>query len=553
MSSVPNMKFLAEIKREYPLIGLALTIHRSVRDTPITFKDKPYLIELYKDFPVIKSADIIKAVQTGISELMIQLILERSGWAHKICAYVLPTYSLRNRFVQKRIDPLLDRVPEYKSRAHGSGNVAGKRFGRGSLLFLGSNTPSDFVEFSADIMVIDEFDRCVPENIRMARDRLRASPNPQLFRLGNPTIPKFGVDGLYEKTDQRRWYTKCPRCNGWQPLDWLINYVHRDKSGRYIPRDKEAFEIKKPDNFDLRPVCRFCHKPFNQWEAKKSQWVAENRDSVKRGYRISRLNVLNQNIWELYGEWVEAQSSSMLLMTFYNSVLGMAYIPEGSYITDDMINKACIGDPMDEVGGEKYKNEMVSMGVDVGSLLNFVISINKTNAAGERIRECVAAGTVMTFDQLERVIRNYHANVVVVDVRPETRKVKELRAKFIGSIETVVYMCQFHRSAKVGAVSYGIKVDGRSGLITVDRTQVLDATLDELNNGLRIFPEDVCSVKDFAKQLKAPKRVLKDGDDNFIWTKGPADHYRFADAYDRIAADQLSGGGSYEELDLSDD
>ena len=207
----PNLAFMADIRNEYPLLGLALTIHRSVRDTPITFKDKPYLIELYKDFPNISGADLIKAVQTGISELMIQLILERSGWSHKICAYVLPTYSLRNRFVQKRIDPLLERVSEYKQRTHGSGgNVAGKRFGRGSLLFLGSNTPSDFVEFSADIMVIDEFDRCVPENIRMARDRLRESPNPQLFRLGNPSIPKFGVDALYDNTDQRRWYTKCP-------------------------------------------------------------------------------------------------------------------------------------------------------------------------------------------------------------------------------------------------------------------------------------------------------------------------------------------------------
>ena len=86
------------------------------------------------------------------------------------------------------------------------------------------------------------------------------------------------------------------------------------------------------------------------------------------------------------------------MMTFYNSVLGMAYIPEGSYITDDMIDKACIGDPMDLVGGAKYKNESVSAGVDVGSLLNIMISTVKTNQAGDRIRTCVFAGTVISFE-----------------------------------------------------------------------------------------------------------------------------------------------------------
>ena len=39
-----------------------------------------------------------------------------------------------------------------------------------------------FVEFSADTLIIDEYDQCDRDNLAKGYDRLRASPNPKFFR-----------------------------------------------------------------------------------------------------------------------------------------------------------------------------------------------------------------------------------------------------------------------------------------------------------------------------------------------------------------------------------
>lgn len=83
-----------------PLLRMALVYHRNTRGQPLQFRDKPYLIELYTDITSLDDVVVRKAVQTGVSELCIQLALERAGWGGRIVAYVLPTYSIRDRFVQ---------------------------------------------------------------------------------------------------------------------------------------------------------------------------------------------------------------------------------------------------------------------------------------------------------------------------------------------------------------------------------------------------------------------------------------------------------------------
>lgn len=73
----------------------------------MSFLDKPAVIELYAELPKYDDTVICKCVQNGVSELMVQYALRRSGWDGRICAYVLPTSGGRNRFVQTRIDSTL--------------------------------------------------------------------------------------------------------------------------------------------------------------------------------------------------------------------------------------------------------------------------------------------------------------------------------------------------------------------------------------------------------------------------------------------------------------
>lgn len=154
-----------------PLLRIAREIHQSDRGGPILFADKPYLIALYGLLPKMPMAVFRKAVQTGISEALIQLMLYKAGWLGQKCAYALPTNPVAARFVTQRINPLIESVPTYRrllpygtvdGRKPDVGNVGMKRFGPGSMSFIGAETKSNWVEFSADLLIVDELDLCVP-------------------------------------------------------------------------------------------------------------------------------------------------------------------------------------------------------------------------------------------------------------------------------------------------------------------------------------------------------------------------------------------------------
>ena len=534
------------LSNQYPLLGIALKHHRSTRGDPMSFHDKPYLIELYCDSPHIDGFDAMKAVQVGWSELLVQLILERAGWSGRIAAYVLPSYQIRDRFVKRRIHPVLETVPEYNKRLPGDGDLGNlriKRFGKGSLLFLGSNTVNDFIEFSADVLIVDEFDRCVPENLALARDRLRASPYPQLFRIGNPTLPKTGVAALFDNSDGRKWHFQCYRCNERQNVDWLINVVDRANDGTWFLRDKARAHTGL-----ARPVCRKCGKPFDR-VADGGGWVAERPTQPRRGYQVSRLDVLSQEIRPLFHEWEEAQGSSTKLSAFFTSVLGKPYTAKGSAVDATMLANAATGSPMDVAGGDQYRRKRVVAGVDVGRLLNVDIScVEEDPDTGKMKRVGVFTGAVTTFEQVYDMLLRYHVDCCVIDARPETRKAQELRDKcsLTGVCDT--WLAQFHPTDRIGKEDYGMRTDYDRKVVTVDRTQLLDVTLDDLQVSptRRVYPEDIWRIEGWTDQMTAPKRVFSEKSERYIWHEGSAeDHYRFSDAYQRIALDLLERQGGY--------
>ena len=554
----------------HPLLRIGLVHHQNTRGQPLAFRDKPYLIELYRDLPRTTDTVVRKAVQTGVSELCIQLALERSGWAGRIVAYVLPTYSIRDRFVQKRIDPLLQTVPSYRERCPGgdqsraagrtkkaAGNLKLKVFGEGSILFLGSNTPGDFVEFSADLLIIDEFDQCEPSNLAKARDRLRASPYPQEVKLGNPTMPRIGISRLFDESDQRRWFFRCGGCGHRQHLDWWQNVVMQDNDGNWIARDQQrakhlnAIQAQrtKPQT-DVRPICVKCAQPFDR-TGEGALWVPADPGNPVRGYSMSRLDVLSDSMWGLLREWQDAQGSTDRMSAFYCSVLGVPFEHSGARITHAMLGDCATGEPLDYLGGPEYAPRVVTAGVDVGSVLNVNISTVEAPAEpdGEPIRVCRWVGAVRTFEEVADLFRRYRVDVAVVDAMPEMRMAQGLRDQFVAEGTTEVWLARFHPTPRVGVQKYGIRLDYQNKTVTVDRTQVFDATFDDIREKTRVFPEDVFTVFAWADQMRAPIRVLNDAKQRIVWENGSTpDHYRLSDVYDRVAHDLMDLGGSYSAM-----
>ena len=542
---------LATISKEHPLIGRAMCMHTSTRGAPMMFADKPYLIEFYTDARLVDNWCVMKGVQTGISEWAVQFMFDASGWRGRISAYVLPTFKVRNRFVQNRVNGLMLRVPGYRERLPGGeigeqkqgggGNLTSKRFGKGGILFLGSGTENDFVEFSADVMIVDEYDRCNAANLAMAADRLRASPYPQRLYISNPTLPRVGISKMFDESDRRRWHMQCDKCGERQAVDWFLNVVEKDDAGRWRLRDKDWRAHGRP-----RPICLRCRKPFER-VVKGAAWIAENPDRPNRGYHMSRMDVLSEDLLDLFTEFRLANSSPDAMRTFFRSVLGKPYEFEGTQITVAQLEGSLLRDvPMDRMGGDKYRKVVVSAGVDVGSVLHVNVSIVERDEDERPIRHARLVCTVQTFEEVADIFRRFKVDKAVVDAMPEIHKAQELRDTFIDEGGTEVWLCRFHPTPRVGHQKYGMRLNYRARVIQVDRTSVFDVTYADIEEGRRFFPAETLGVDGWADQMRAPVRVVDREKQRIRWTEGnAADHFRLADIYDRIAVDLLEESGGY--------
>lgn len=561
---------------DHPLLRMALTSHVNKRGKPMAFRDRPYMIEWLVELPRTERTVIRSCTQNGKTEVLFMLALHDAGHEGRTVAYVLPTWNVHQRVVQDRFDPLLARVPAYRAllpgglppsgydlhgsrsantpAAKGGDNLRIKHLGAGTILFLAATVQDNFVEFSADTAIVDEYDRCAEDNeanLAMLPDRLQASASPRTVLIANPQFPTRGITGEYQKSDQRRWHGRCEHCRAWQPFDWFRSVVDRDDAGRWVLRDRER---SAPDcGLDPRPVCLRCGRPFERG-AVPGAWIPARPGDLTRGYWANRLDVLSQAIRPLYLEWLEAQTRRSLLERFYASILGIAYDGGGTQITATLIQTAATGPALADPFSEWPDGPVRTMGVDVGSVFHVVISTLGKTDDGSRVRTLSWAGTLGTVAEVAALARRAGVRVLVIDIGPERRLAAALRDDLNDDPDCLAegWMCEFYQGDRTGTEDYALQARDQEHVVKADRTQLLDATLDDFTSGRRVLPVDIAQVPDFAAQLIAPIRKLDERGTRYRWDEGSApDHYRLADAYDRVAADLYSRGGTYSVVDLA--
>lgn len=570
MQSMPLLQTtMANLREQFPLLGMALLHHKTIRGAPMSFLDRPFQIEQYADFPKIPGADICKAVQTGQSEMFTIFGLHDAGWLGRIFAYVLPTDRIRNRFVSTRINPLLAGVYAYRARLPGAeqidlaatgdtGSLQKKRMGSGLLLFLGAKTDGDFVELTADTFVVDEYDishQAGEHNLIRVTDRLKESPDPRHFRLGNPELPG-GIEKLFDEGDARLFHWQCPRCNERQPIDWLTNVVDRNEAGAWVLRDKEA---QLDPDAPVRVVCRRCGRPFHR-DAAGAAWVARQPSRGRRSYRVTRFDVMSEPLRNLWDEWMDSLASATKIREWYRRNAGRLHLNASNQVTRaQLLSLSCL-DAMDYVGGEEYKGRAITAGIDVGALLHITVSESVRAEAGHVERRVIWTGTCRTKDQLLDILQRYRVRTAVIDQFPETRMAEEVR-DHSRTFGCSVWLCQFHKQPKTTNQRFGMATDYRARIVRVDRTQVFDIATELLHagadvgrligegkevgktlDGVRLYPSDAPDVLGWADQMEAPKRLMVA--DKIVWDEGgKEDHFRLADVYDTVAW-EIDGQGA---------
>ena len=419
--------------------------------------------------------------------------------------YLFPTQNDVADFSKGRFGPLLDDNPEISDLVRNTDSVSVKRIRKSMLYLRGARvtgkiegikkTSSSLKGIPIDRVVFDEVDEMDPTMIDLALYRLSHSKIKEEAYLSTPSIPDFGIDKLYNQSDQRVWMIKCQKCGAETCLEIEFPNCLLDLSNGRVIR-----------------VCKNCK---NEIFPKDGQWVAQypSRSKDLVGWWISQLNSAYVDPGKILKAFKDPPNRN--LAEVYNSMLGMGYVSAENRLTTQDVYGCCGRDAM----AMNHKGPC-AMGVDVGAMLHVVVGFKPKD---KQLQICYMA-RVSSFNDVHDIAQRFNVKYGVVDMEPELRKARE----FSQAESYPVFLCDYQDS-----IVSGPQWDEEKKLVRVNRTETCDATHDLISSsGLLILPRRSEEMDIFAKQLCNIAKVLQEdpetGSRQYRYRKLGEDHYRHA-------------------------
>lgn len=430
-------------------------------------------------------------------------------------------------FSRSRLAPLISENQKIASRVRDTDSVHIKRIGSSYLYLRGARATSTLggvkasssalKSIPADVCVFDECDEFSEGMISLARERLSHSSVAEEVYLSTPSIPGYGIDAIFQKSDQRYWEIKCSHCGKYTCLE------------REFPRCVK----QTPDGAWYR-ACTHCSGEIYPADG---QWVATYPERAKDmvGWRISQLNSIFVPVGRIMEMFLDPPGGN--LAEVYNSKLALPYISADNLLNVNDVLACCGHDLM----ASSYRGDC-GMGVDVGRELHVVIA---SRPADKKMR-VVWIGKVGSFEDLHQLVTKFRVKCVVVDKEPETRAARAFQAE----AACPVYLCDY--ASHAGRVA--TRVDDQEGLIVVGRTETLDRAHHIVTSPGRLtIPRQSEIVLEFARGMCAVAKTLEEdpvsGSRKFIYKKLGEDHYRHAFGYCMLALESNQIGVTAQELD----
>nr|AGF93100.1 hypothetical protein FLSS-17_0008 [uncultured organism] len=174
---------------------------------------------------------------------------------------------------------------------------------------------------------------------------------------------------------------------------------------------------------------------------------------------------------------------------------------------------------LDDTGGSTV------IGVDVGERELFYWV-----QAGENVLDI---GMERNFEGLEKILKNYHVQIGVVDLEPEARRARRWAEKIRSKSDTDIWLC--YRSDNLESERLLHEEDRE---IKINKTDQLDEFFYQFTNGEIHLPS--CISEKIINHLQAPTRVIEEvrGHQKARWKKNESD-FADAGAYARSAQQLL--------------
>ncbi len=479
---------------------------KNEKGEPIEFNYHYFLLDVFTD----KSRVIVirKGSQVGVSTFAILKELHDAKYLGINQIHTLPSDKDVWEFVPTKVDRII--------RANGitldKDSTEIKGIGKGFVYYKGTFTEKAPIIISSDRNIYDEVDKSKIDIIGDYASRMAYSKMGEEIYISTPTIPDFGIDKLYNQSDQKHWRFDCPHCHYRQHMEWEKNVDL--KRGIYI--------------------CQKCQKEITPEQIRKlGKWEARFPGEPISGYWITQMMCWDaERIIREYNEAMEGVKGKDEKY-FYNFILGLPYLSAEQKVEASLFLR-------NQTNKEPDRSGWNIMGVDTGKENHVIIGNEKAIFWMGVLKD---KPNKTRWQQMEELIEFYSVRVAVVDAQPYTEDAQALANKF----PYRVYLNFFKEDPKMLEVTrFGDEKKKRPEnfddeiKVFTSRNRIYDDTISALMRGEFTFampkesPTFQLLIK-HAQTIYARTVTDKYGQEKREWANLGADHLWTALIYWHIA------------------
>jgi phage terminase large subunit GpA-like protein len=421
---------------------------------------------------------------------------------------MMPTVKSVESLSAISFDPLIGGNPHiFKKSVVTTNKISTKTINGRSMVFVGAqpvkieggssdsgalrSTPCDRVDR-------DEVDLMHPDMVEMSKQRLQRSRHRIENNWGSPTVPHWGIDLLYDQSDQRKWQIKCG-CGKYTCL------------GETFPDC-----IKVVDGAWAR-VCVHCGKQISVGDG---EWVADYPERREAGFWVSGLLSPFCDLEDAMYRYQHNDKSA----EFMRSILGIATTDAECQLTHQAVRECCSNDRVKMSSACR-----TVMGVDINKTLNAVVGVR----TGDSQYHILSVFETESYQELHEYAKKMNVHLTVMDSGPYSHAARDYQ-----KTHNSVYLCQYSETQP------GDPKWGKDKMVKVNRNEWCDKVYDNVMEKKIILPHDGSPLmKRYLTQMTSTEKtelMNEAGQTRMRWQKRGCDDAFHATLYFMLAASRVA-------------
>jgi len=422
-----------------------------VDNFPFRWEGFEYLEEIYRNIrftgqsneeglslTLMCGAQVAKSVTAFLSCTHMPLFF----WG-RYFGYYLPNEKMANDFSAERYKPMVRGIAEIKplwgndptsdDNEKQTDKKGVRTIGPSKIIFsyMGGSTSTEGWPLLG--VCFDEVRRMLDKDIELVRERMSHSAYPIEMLFSTAGFPDINIDLAFKQSNQNKFHTRCG-CKDGVILSEVFPQCIAENTG-IGPAMK-----KLPKYFYCCPICKTIIL-----NPRDGHWRMHNPASKKMGYHIPQTLSCAQTA----GKIIEAFRNAKNVQEFYNSKLGVSYLPKDAMIVTEAILRATVNKDLKWLKtGRNF-----AMGIDQMGNFN-VVTIRcwgEKSDLGAYKSRLVHLEMIYSEDPWERcteLMQQYDIAVCVADAAPNFNEARRFAKKreHVGR----VFLCEYNYTPEKG-------------------------------------------------------------------------------------------------------